>query len=373
MNVKNFKKKYQKISQRDSIKLAVLHQEHGVSCPDLIDRFQKLKVSPRTICRHAKKPLDQPTASMDARHNNPGRPKKLDARKERIILRALLKLRADGDAFTAGKILEETGLQQAGINARDICRCLRRNNYRYLQSRKKGLLSAKDKKQRVAWAKEKIRLPLSYWQNEVWFYFDGVGFSHKSNPAGEARAVTSMTWRRPDEGLKITTKGRKEGSGGKVAKFFVAVSYGKGVVMCHHHTWTINGKNFSNLIKEQFPKAFDNCGEKDGGRTFLMDGCPKQNAALCRDTWESKDYGLVKIPVRSPDLNIIENLFHLIRKQLAEDAKNQNIIQETYEEFIARIEKTFMEFPVQTVNNLINSMPKRLRMVIQKKGLRTKY
>eukprot|EP00794_Sanderia_malayensis_P002081 gene2081-2359_t len=143
--------------------------------------------------------------------------------------------------------------------------------------------------------------------------------------------------------------------------------------MCHHHEWTVTGKNFSKLIREEFPKAFDKCGARENNCTFLMDGCPKQNAALCRKTWESKNYRLVKIPVRSPDLNVIENLFHLIRKKLRDDAKDQNITKESYNEFISRVDKTITDFPVETINNLINSIPKRLRMVIQQKGLRTKY
>eukprot|EP00794_Sanderia_malayensis_P019364 gene19364-21284_t len=163
---------------------------------------------------------------------------------------------------------------------------------KHIPSRKKGLLSANDKKLRVTWAKENIGKSLTYWQDDVAFYLDGVGLAHKSNPAGEARAVSSMIWRRHDEGLKVTTKGRKEGSGGKVAKFFVAISHNKGVVMCYHHEWTVTGKNFFKLIREEFPKAFDKCGAGENNCTFLMDGCPKQNAALCRNTWESKNYRL---------------------------------------------------------------------------------
>ena len=374
MNVQQQKKrnpveKKKTLPQRDSIKLAILHQEQKVSGYELVKRYGK-DIPERTIYRHAKRSLDKPF--VDRRHKNIGRPKKLTCRMERTLLRTLTKLRKDGASFTAGRILEESGLECYGINSRDVCRCLRKNKYRYLQSRKKGLLSANDKKLRVAWAKENVRKPLSHWQKDVCFYLDGVGFAHKSNPAGEARAVSSMTWRKPDEGLEITTKGRKEGSGGKMANFFVAVSYNKGVVMCHRHEWRINGANFSNMIKEEFPKAFRKCDFPES-RTFLMDGCPKQNAAVCKNTWERKKYKLVKIPVRSPDLNIIENLFHLIRKRLRDDAKNQNITQESYDEFVARIEKTFAEFPVGTINNLINSIPKRLRMVIKKKGIRTKY
>jgi len=43
-----------------------------------------------------------------------------------------------------------------------------------------------------------------------------------------------MTWRKPSEGLKITTKG-KEGSG-SMAKFFAGISHNHGVVKCKHHT-----------------------------------------------------------------------------------------------------------------------------------------
>ena len=249
MNVRRQKRK--NLSPYNSIKLGVLHQEQGVSCYELVKRFGK-EIPERTIYRHAKKPLGN-FENIDRRHENKGRPRKLDARMERTIIRSLHRLRSEEAAFTAGRILEDTNLARYGITSRDVCRCLRRNKYRYLQSRKKGLLSANDKKLRVAWAKEHINKPLSYWQNDIAFYLDGVGFAHKYNPMGEARAVSSMAWRRPDEGLTITTKGRKEGSGGKMANFFVAISYGRGVVMCHHFDWVINGKNFSNLIRKEIP------------------------------------------------------------------------------------------------------------------------
>ena len=171
MNVKNQKKptttkKYKTLSQRDSLKLAILHQEEGISCYKLVQRFGK-SIPARTIYRHAKRPLDQPTESVDRRKQNPGRPKKINTRMERTILRTFKKLREEGASFTAGRILEETGLAEHGINVKNVCSCLRKNNYRYLQSRKKGLLSSNDKKLRVAWAREYLKKPLSYWQNDV--------------------------------------------------------------------------------------------------------------------------------------------------------------------------------------------------------------
>ena len=83
---------------------------------------------------------------------------------------------------------------------------------------------------------------------------------------------------------------------------------------------------------------------------------------------------MVKIPARSPDLNPIENFFHLVRKKLKADAIEQNITKEKYTEFVQRIRKTMSEgIPIETMNNLISSMPKRLALVVKNKGLRTKY
>ena len=39
-----------------------------------------------------------------------------------------------------------------------------------------------------------------------------------------------MAWRKKGEGLALSTKGKKEGTGGRVANFLVAICYG--VVCC---------------------------------------------------------------------------------------------------------------------------------------------
>ena len=172
------------------------------------------------------------------------------------------------------------------------------------------------------------------------FYLDGVGFAHKRNPAGEARAVSSMTWRRRQEGLQMITKGRKEDSAGKMANFFVAISYGRGVVMCHHHEWKITGENFKkHMINKQFPISFKKAGSSPPYR-FLLDGCPRQNAKVAQRAWERKKYEKVGIPARSPDLNSIENFFNLVRKKSKSDAIEQNITEEDYESFVKKIEET---------------------------------
>jgi len=360
-----------KIGLRSSMMLRILHQEFHISCYALVKRYGH-KFAERSIYRHAKKPMDEAEA-FDRRHNNKGRPRKLSLRDERCIVRSLNALRRERTEFTSGKIQEWAGINHA-VGNRTVRRCLRKHGYRYRQSRKKGLLTAKDLAMRLRYARQQIsKKPKNFWTQGICFYLDGVGFAHKTNPCGEARATSSMTWRKPSEGLRVTTKGKKEGSGGRMANFFVGISFSKGVVLCEHHKWKIDGKNFSNFIKEHFPATFEKVGAVPGERRFLQDGCPRQNAIVAQKTWTRLGYEVVRIPARSPDLNPIENFFHLVRKKLQADADKNNIKRESYDDFVARIRRTMLSFSGQVIANLIGSMPKRLAAVVKSKGCRTKY
>ena len=235
---------FQKINLERSLLLRTLHQEGGVSWPELCKRYPMH--SKRSIYRHATA-VDR---VEDKRKHNSGRPRKLKSRDERIILRTLVQLRKERASFSAKQIQEETKLFH--VSLKTIYRVLHKHGYKYRQSRKKGLLSDKDKKLRLQYALDKRTLPVTFWQDTISFYFDGVGFAHRKNPYAEARAVSSMAWRKPGEELEITTKGRKEGSCGRMANYFVAISHGYGVVCCEQYKCRVTGESFAQFVTEKF-------------------------------------------------------------------------------------------------------------------------
>lgn len=158
-----------------------------------------------------------------------------------------------------------------------------------------------------------------------------------------------------------------------MSNFFVAISHGHGVVMCIHHDWKITGENFANhIVKREFPLAFKKCGSVPLLK-FLQDGCSRENARVAQKAWEECGYEMVKIPARSPDLNLIENLLNLVRTKLKADAIKDNLVKESYEQFTKRIKTTIEGFPISTIDNLISSMPKRMSSVLRLRGNRTKY
>ena len=82
---------------------------------------------------------------------------------------------------------------------------------------------------------------------------------------------------------------------------------------------------------------------------------------------------LLAIPPRSPDMNPIENVFHLIGQDLSRQAVKLNIIRESFESFSFRVKKTLMDFPIKIIDNTIASMHSRMEEIVKNKGERLKY
>ena len=95
-------------------------------------------------------------------------------------------------------------------------------------------------------------------------------------------------WRKKGEGLKkeYTAKGKKEGTGGRVARFVVAIAHGKGVIKCHHYNGNINAETFADVAKEHFPETFKS-GNNTKERLFLQDGDSSQHSRLTQDVMDA--------------------------------------------------------------------------------------
>ena len=167
-------------------------------------------------------------------------------------------------------------------------------------------------------------------------------------------------------------KEKKEDNGGRMAHFFVAIAFNKGIVMCKQYHEKLTGERFAKFIKENFLKTF-NRTLNPSGRLFLQDGDPRQVSRAAKNAMQEVGCQMFAIPARSPDLNPIENMFHLIRKKLHEDALVNEIKKETFEQFAQRVKMTIKEFSVEIIDKTIESMNKRIKKILTTRGERTKY
>ena len=359
------KKSIQRVSTELSTYLKFLHQEQGISVRQLSKRYPQFGLS--TIWRHASSKINMHPKSKCIRS---GRPPKITVRDERLIMRTFLAAREANGNVTSKRVGLGAGITH--VHNRTVRRVLNRHGYCPRQARRKGLLNKKDLLKRVQFSKQIIEhYDEDIWTKDICFFFDGKGFVHKTNPADQAKAPRGLVWRKKGEGLKLTAKGSKAGNGGSVANFFVAISYGKGVCFCKTYE-KLNGKLFAQFVLDNFQEIFaSSCNP--AGNLFVQDNDPSQNCKADKVACEKINAVQFSIPPRSPDFNPIENVFNLVSKQLGEDAIEKNITHESYEEYVMRVVNTLKSFPIETIDNIIRSMPDRMRQAVDCGGHRLKY
>lgn len=298
-----------------------------------------------------------------------GRPLKFTKRNEREVMRTVKTLRRKNVNFSAKDVHERSGCTH--VSYRTIVRTMNKHGFNHLQSRKKGLVTEKDRSMRIKFAKDMLQHHTEqYWKSGVAFYLDGIGLVHKTNPMEETRAPKARVWRKKSEGLQITSKGKKAGYGGKVANFIVCISYGKGVVYCEPYQ-KMNGAFFASVINNDFDSIIKAC-EKDS-RVFVQDGDPSQNSKLAKLAMERCNVVMQAIPARSPDINPIENVFHIVKREMEKDAIGNNIERESFKELVCRAKNVMTSIPHTTIDNIISSMHARMTSIINAKGHRLRY
>lgn len=363
-----------KTSAEERALIRFLYMERRYSLRQIAAKVDRSAATVMRVLKEFNTPSTYSQTHGKVTHQRRGRPRKLSSREERLLIRALLKLRRTEGNFTAKRLMNEANISESDVSVRTVGRFLNSKGYFYLQARKKGLLTNNDKSLRVAFAK-KVReeYDTELWTHKIAFYLDGVAFAHKTNPLDQARAPTGRIYRKKSEGLNqfCTAKGSKVGSGGKVVKFLVAISYNVGVILCHEYEH-MTGNFFASFIENTFEQMFVQ-SKKGNTRLFIQDNDPSQNSAVAKTALQQVRAKLLKIPPRSPDLNPIENMFKSVSDNLHDSAIEEQLERESFTQFKQRVKNTIVQFPVAKINNLIESMDRRIQLILETQGQRLKY
>lgn len=341
-----------------------LHSEKGYSCRQIA---AKVKISKSSVSRILKEDFE--TNKNETKEGKiRGRPCLLSVRDERKLCRSVSRLRLTNPNFTAMDVVQDSGIDRTIAKYRTFVSYLNKLGYKFRQTRKKGRLCEKDFQKRRKYARAASKLNSTYWTNDVAFYLDGVSFIHKGNPLNEAVSPRSRVWRKRSEGLSLTSKGSKDLAGGKRVHMMVAIAPRKGVILAEVYE-KMSGRYFSDLIKREFLTIFRRVGKtRRSTKIFVMDNCPSQTSAMAMGALQELGIELKRIPPRSPDFNPIENLFHVVKRKLRQDAINKSITKETFDEFVIRVKSTLFQISTDYINNTIGSMPKRVKEIICSKG-----
>jgi len=102
---------------------------------------------------------------------------------------------------------------------------------------------------------------------------------------------------------------------------------------------------------------------------FHQDNDPKHTSKLARECLEKTGMEIMKWPAQSPDFNPIEHLWSHLKQQLAKDQSRPKHILELWQ----CVSREWEDIPASVCQNLVESMPRRVRAVLRAKGGYTKY
>lgn len=128
---------------------------------------------------------------------------------------------------------------------------------------------------------------------------------------------------------------------------------------------TLNGEAYLDLFRHRLRRFYPNL--YNGDQIFQDDNAPPHRAGVVREWFEKYEITRLKWPSRSPDLNIIEDCWNRIKRNL------RGRVFEDREELWRGVQAEWNNIPQEFIQNLYDSLPNRIQAVLEANGGHTKY
>ena len=241
----------------------------------------------------------------------------------------------------------------------------------YRIERKRCWLSKEQKAKRLSWAKKYKDWTVEDWKKVC--FTDEMGMQTGSN------GKRVYVWRYPEEEYDEDCTGATVIQGFEKVKVWGCMRFGKLSKLIflpeHKGQGKLNAEEYCEVILNGEMYDFWQASKLELGDVYMMeDGAPyhkgkatKRRQKLEKEGW--KGWGPGTWPSNSPDLNPIENLWHILRGNIRKH-KHQ---PKNRKELVAALQEEWEKLDMKHVESLIESMPRRLQAVIKAKGGATKY
>jgi transposase len=327
--------------------LIIHHIQEGWSERNVAER---LNIPKSTV--HFFKATWQETNSLERRPGS-GRPKQSNEEQDnnlvnvirdqpfKSIVRAKMEINFPGSVRTARRRVREI------------------SDLRCHPAAKKPFLTEANKEQRIGFALQNYLEPPAFWEKVI--FTDEKIFQSCYN--GRLRVYRPPRTRFEE---KFTQKDRNSG------RFSVNVwgwMSSQGVGVCHFIEGRFNTEVYINILQNiMLPSVLGRFPERDF--IYQQDNCPVHTARQAREWIENEQILILPWPARSPDLNVMENVWGVLVKKIHGE---NNFRPQNVEELKNKIEEAWNELNPDFTRALVTSMPRRLNYVLDKVGAALKY
>lgn len=316
-----------------------------------VDVAEALGVSQSVISRLAKR--ERETGSANERPRS-GRPKKTSPADDRFLILQARRHPVYSTRRLAGELQDAAGVNISRYTARR--RLLEAN----MCSRRPlmGLvLNPLHQRQRLAWAQEH-----QDWQQEwrTTLFTDESRFGLMS----DSRRIRIWTNRQTPRNARFIQKVAPFKGGTIMVWGGICYNGRTDLYVCHR---SMIGVIYKRDIVEGVVSQFH--GAIGDNFRFLDDNATAHRANNVLDKVYELGIPTLPLPPRSPDLNPIEHAWDKLQRAL----ENHSPVPQTLGELATVLPRLWQTIPAEDLNNLVESMPRRVEAVIEARGGWTRY
>ena len=219
----------------------------------------------------------------------------------------------------------------------------------------KPWISKENRIKRVNWCKEHLLWTDEDWKTVLW---------SDESPFELRDGMRRRVWKLREETFHVT---HYTGTVKHEVKINVwgCFSY-DGVGTLYWMDGNMDAKQYCKILREAMAPSADDLFP-EGEFIFQQDNDPKHTSNMTYEWLDSKGIDYMEWPAYSPDLNPIENLWSILKQRMrSRNCKNE-------EELWHCIQEAWYDIPIDIIHNLVDSMQRRCRAVIEMKGYPTKY
>ena len=155
-------------------------------------------------------------------------------------------------------------------------------------------------------------------------------------------------------------KPRVQGGGGSISVWGAMTAKGVGPLV--FYDGRLNGQNYINLIEPELLPYIKKNFDRSDSYYFVQDNAPCHKSVFSMNWFNKNKINVLDWPAVSPDFNVIENLWDILVKKLVNHRLN-NVY-----DLQQAILKLWSEISTETCENLVRSMPRRIKKCVRVKG-----
>jgi len=226
--------------------------------------------------------------------------------------------------------------------------------------KKRPLLKKRHKLDRFAFAVKHKHWTIEDWKRVVW------SDETKINRLGSDGR--KWVWKKPGESLSDRlVEGTVKFGGGNLMMWGCMLWEGPGYAC--KIDGRMDGELYVKIMQDELQESLAYYNKRADRVIFQQDNDCKHTCKKAQAYFKTQNYDILWWPAQSPDLNPIEHLWTHLKKKLSQYEEPPNGMLELWE----RVQKEWDAIEPEVCQNLIESMPRRIKALLRARGGYTKY